>query len=131
MSYQPEPPQKIQIKMKGSAFEVHWDFRSAPDTLTIRTECERLDGYIDGFMDGVLATLEIPLKDIYLMGCSKGAIKELDQQLAIKLASILAKLFLPLVTLEQEKLRTHSQQLHHSGRFVDSDVNGGLARVGA
>ncbi|OAE13586.1 hypothetical protein AZH11_02805, partial [Pseudomonas simiae] len=97
----------------------HWDFRSAPDTLTLRTECERLDGFIDGFMDGALVALEIPLKDIYLMGCSKGAIKELDQKLAIKVASLLAKLFLPLVTLEQEKLRTHSQQRHHSGHFID------------
>ncbi|MBM9486995.1 hypothetical protein JBE38_13775 [Pseudomonas sp. ICBG1301] len=105
MSRQPETPAKIQVKANGGSFEVHWDFRNAPDTLTLRTECERLDGFINGFIDGALVALEIPLEHICLTGSSKGTVKELDQNLANKVASIVENLFLLLLAAQQKKLR--------------------------
>ncbi|WP_025129941.1 hypothetical protein [Pseudomonas sp. PH1b] len=112
MQRQLEHPKKILIKKKDALFEVHWDYQNAPNTLALRTQCERLDGFLDGFIDGALTALEIPAKNIYRIGSSIGTAKNLEEHVAIKLATILTDLFRPLLKAEPKSLYTKAS-LHH------------------
>ena len=111
MQRQLELPKKISVKKKGAHFEVHWNYQNAPDAMAVRSKCVRLDGFIDGFIDGVLVALEIPNNNIYRLGSSTGAVKELNEKVAIKLATILTELFHPLVAAEHRKLDAYAKLL--------------------
>lgn len=98
MKTQPALP-IIEVKKNGSKFEVHWDYQHAPETQVLRTQCDRLDGFIDG----VLVALDIPSKNAVCAVALTGMVKRLEESTAIKLANILTDLLHPLVTAEHKK----------------------------
>ncbi|WP_025128606.1 hypothetical protein [Pseudomonas sp. PH1b] len=105
-----EQTEEILIIKKGTFFEVRWDYQNAPYILALRIQCERLDSFIDGFIDGALAALEIPTKNIYRKGCSIGTAKNLEEHVAIKLATIITDLFSPLLNIEPKSLSKEASQ---------------------
>ncbi|WP_085597441.1 MULTISPECIES: hypothetical protein [unclassified Pseudomonas] len=91
--------EEVLIRKKGAFYEVHWNYQNAPDALTLRLQCERLDGFMDGFIDGALAALEIPTQSIHRFGCVTGTAKNLEESIAIKLATILSDMFRVLLKI--------------------------------
>lgn len=116
MQGQPELPKQIEIRKVGGSFEVHWDYQKTQNTLAQRTRCERLDGYIDGFIDGALVALEIPAADIHRTCSSKGSVVAIQSRTAAKLAKALAEIFHPLVTAEQKRFRASARLRYLNGR---------------
>lgn len=124
MQAQPELPKQIEIRKVGGSFEVHWDYQKPPNTLVQRTQCERLDGYIDGFIDGAFVALEIPAADIHRACSSKGSVVGIQSRTAVKLAKALADIFHPLVTAEQKKFRVSARLRYLKSRSAHLDSKG-------
>ena len=74
------------------------------------TQCERLDGYVDGCIDGLLGALNVPAGSIHRSSSSKCTISDLEGHVALRLAKTLAELFQPLVPLEHKLSTVHSAQ---------------------
>ncbi|MFL1493557.1 hypothetical protein [Pseudomonas antarctica] len=113
-----ELPEQIEIRKVGDCFEVHWDYQKNQNTLAQRARCERLDGYIDGFIDGALVALEIPGPNIHRVCSSKGSVVGVQIIAAVKLAKILADIFFPLETDEPKKTQVSAKRRYLKGRAV-------------
>ena len=107
MKTQPALP-IIEVKKNGAKFEVHWDYQHAPETQVLRTQRDRLDGFIDG----VLVALDIPSKNAVCAVALTGVVKRLEESTTIKLAKILTDLLHPLVTAEHKKQAKHANLPH-------------------
>lgn len=99
----------IKIKNICGRFEVSWDYQSAPDGMARLTQCERLDGYVDGFIDGLLAVLEVPARNIHRSSSSKCIISDLEGHTALKFEKILNELFQPFVTFDNKTQNSRSK----------------------
>jgi hypothetical protein len=100
------------IEAKKARFEVRWEFHN--DTVQrARAQSERLDGYLDGFADGVLIALEIPSGCVYQKFRSHVVVRNLGKEKAIRLANIIGELYRPLsrknggVYLKRQGLTPH------------------------
>ena len=100
----------IKIKNICGRFEICWDYQSAPEGMARLTQCERLDGYVDGFIDGLLAVLEVPAKNIHRSSSSKCIISDLEGHTALKLEKLLNGLFQPFVTFDNKIQNTLSKK---------------------
>ncbi|HEX4547970.1 hypothetical protein [Pseudomonas sp.] len=116
MQGQTETSEQIEIRKVNGSFEVHWDYQKTLNILAQRTRCERLDGYIDGFIDGAFVALEIPATNIHRTCSSKGSVVGIQSRAAIRLAKILADIFHPLVTAEHKKFRVSARLRYLRGR---------------
>lgn len=99
-----EHQEDILIRKKGAFYEVHWNYQSAPNMLSMRMQCERLDGFMDGFIEGALAALEIQTQNIHRTGCLIGTVKNLEESAAIKLATILSDILRLLLRIDSNNL---------------------------
>ncbi|WP_343177859.1 hypothetical protein [Pseudomonas sp. 4810-S13] len=124
MEGQPELPKQIEIRKVGGSFEVHWDYQKTQNTLAQRTRCERLDGYIDGFIDGTLVALEIPASNVHRACSSKGSVVGIQSRSAAKLGKAISEIFHPLVTAEQKKFRVSARLRYLKARAAHLESMG-------
>lgn len=92
-------------KMSGALgkFEVHWNNHAVLRMQSIINQSQMLDGYIDGFTDGVLIALGIDKGDIYRRSRSQGTVINLHQATAFRLAKSIDKLYGPLRFMMQDQ----------------------------
>jgi hypothetical protein len=100
------------IEGKKARFEVRWEFHN--DTVQrTRAQSERLDGYLDGFADGVLVVLGISSDCVYQKFRSQVVVRNLEKEKAIRLADIIGELYRPLsrkngrVYIKRQGLTSH------------------------
>lgn len=116
MQGQTRTSEQIEIRKVNGSFEVHWDYQKTKHILAQRARCERLDGYIDGFIDGAFVALEIPATNIHRTCSLKGSVIGIQARVAVKLTKILADIFHPLITAEHKKHRVSARLRYLQGR---------------
>lgn len=84
------------VEGKKTKFEVQWNLHGDKAVKKSRAQSERLDGYLDGFTDGVLIALGISSKNVYQKFSSQVVVRNLERETAIRLAGIIGELYRPI-----------------------------------
>lgn len=77
-------------------YAVQWDLHGDKAVNESRAQSERLDGYLDGFTDGVLIALGISGENVYKKSSSQVVVRNLGRETAIRLARIIGELYRPI-----------------------------------
>jgi hypothetical protein len=108
LSTYPALPKITAVKV-GKRYNVDWDHECAPEC---RVLMGTKRGFLDGYIEGAVAALEIPLKDVVCLASTVGTVKNLDELTANKLVSILTNLLHPIVSAEHQRLTSEAKLTH-------------------
>lgn len=84
------------VKRMKTRYAVLWDLHGDKAVNKSRAQSERLDGYLDGFTDGVLIALGISSENVYQRFSSQVIVRNLGRDSAIRLARIIGELYRPI-----------------------------------
>lgn len=98
---------KIEVLSDGNRFRIDWDYEEAPESRVLLN-----DQYLEGYIAGVITTLDIPKSNISCATARTGTIRRLPQSVALKLAELLAGVLHPAVTEEHRRMKYEANLPH-------------------
>ncbi len=100
---------KIEVIKVGKRFKVDWDYQEAPESRVLL----RKNDHLTTFIDGVLVGMGISEKQVSCASGRAGTVNKLDEDTAIRLATILSDLLHPLVSNEHKRLAAQAKLPEH------------------
>lgn len=102
----PALPQ-VDVEKDGRNFRVDWDYQEAPESKGLIA-----NEYLCGYINGAIAALDIPEKKVSCAVAQTGTVRDLNQDVAIKLADLLKNVLHSAVSREHARLKREASLPH-------------------
>lgn len=98
---------KIELIKDGKLYRLEWDCQTAPESNVLLES-----PYLDGYVNGVIAALGIPAKNILCAEAHTGTVQKLTQDVGARLAELLTGVLHPAVEREHARLKREANLPH-------------------